>query len=72
MTTYVPVVWSAWRSNPLDFIGAKLITEDGRRVQLTRDMRDFVVVVDGVEVLRTMNNATVCSILNVHDVGVEA
>lgn len=70
-TQYVPMVWHPWRNNPLDYIGAKLVTDDGRRVELTRSVRDFIVTVDGVEVLRTMNNDTTCSILAVYEVGLE-
>lgn len=67
----IPITWHPWKSNPLDYIGAKLITKDGKRVTLTRGLRDFVVTVDGVEILRTDANATTCAILDRYDVGLE-
>ena len=60
--------WHPWRDNPLDHIGDTLRTPDGTPVALTRLGMDFVITVNGKEVLRTRDNSDTCGWLYAHEV----
>lgn len=69
---YIQLTWHPWRANPLDYVGKRLVTRDGKCVELTRTVLDFVVTIDGKEISRTMDNGTTCYVLDMAEVGLEA
>mgnify|MGYP000991593164 CR=1 FL=1 len=71
-TIYIPITWHVWKSNPIDYVGKRLITRDGKRVELRRGVIEFEVYVDGERKLITKDVPTTCAILEQYEVGLEA
>ncbi len=69
MSKYVSLCWHPWRSNPLDYIDARLTTPEGDAVQLTREGLHFVVRLNGREIIRTIDNAATCAALDSIEAG---
>jgi hypothetical protein len=61
---------SPFRTNVLDLVDRDdLVTQDGRKVEVRREYRDFVVIVDGKERVRTDDNLAASYCLNQVTVG---
>lgn len=60
----VELIFSPFRDNVLDYIDQPLEDCEGRRVIVRRQGSDFVVLVGGVERLRTPDNLEVSFYLN--------
>lgn len=70
-TIYIPVTWHVWRTNPIDYVGKKLITRDGRRVELRRGVSEFQVIIDGVHIETSSDVPHVAALLEREEVGLE-
>jgi len=69
VSKYVSLYWHPWRCNPLDYIDARLMTPNGDEVQLTREGLHFVVRMGGQEIIRTIDNAATCAVLDSIEAG---
>lgn len=61
-----------WKNNILNYLDSKrdLVTPDGKKVVITMPLTEFVVTIDGVEIVRNADNVYVSAILDRYEVGI--
>lgn len=69
-----PLEWNPYKNNPLDWIKGRaerpLATKSGLSVTIKQVMTEFKVTIGDSNPMCTVDNLTVCRLLNTNEVGI--